>query len=195
MNKPEHECHPDAGPRCRRARDPSYCSAKAASRYRNAVLDERITVCTADPSWPELVPARGGTAAKRAARRSRSGNPAYRQYRGSGPGCQAHRRFDGRNSRARTDRGGWSNGWRGSATKASAKPACPVDGPCASAMSRSPAILRSSPTKANGGSSTSPSGTFCVRMPRLPGTTLRRNGMPSAMARICCSPTRTRSAS
>ena len=31
----------------------------------------------------ELVPARGGTAAERAARRSRSGNPAYRQHRGA----------------------------------------------------------------------------------------------------------------
>ena len=32
--------------------DPSCCLAKAAGRYRVAVLDERITVCKADPSWP-----------------------------------------------------------------------------------------------------------------------------------------------
>ena len=33
--------------------DPSFCLAKAASRYLLAVLDERITVCKADPIWPE----------------------------------------------------------------------------------------------------------------------------------------------
>ena len=93
-----------------------------------AVLDERITVCMADPSSPEPVPARGGTAAERAARRSRSGNPAYRQHRGAGSRCQAHRRFDGRNRQARTNCRGLSNAWRGAVTKASAKPVWPVDG-------------------------------------------------------------------